>query len=199
MTKLNGLVLAGGRSTRMGEDKSQLNYHGKPQREHLTDLLRPYCTQVFWSVNTDQAAALAGTTQPLVVDAFDVPTPLNGILSALQHEPDAAWLVVACDMPLLTNRSLDALIDGRNPAKLATVFYDSDGRLPEPLLGIYEPAFWPVMQKAVAQGVQSPRTLLRMNDTQLLTVPDLRELTNSNDPAGRDAILTQTTAGDSRS
>jgi molybdopterin-guanine dinucleotide biosynthesis protein A len=183
----------------MGQDKSLLTYHDKPQREHLTDLLRPYCQQVFWSVNADQAATLSETTQPLITDAFDVTTPLNGILSAFRQEPDAAWLVVACDMPLLTNRSLEALIDGRNPAKLATVFYDSDGSLPEPLLGIYEPAFWPIMQKAVAQGEQSPRKLLRMNEIHLLTVPDVRELMNVNDPVGRALLLNQTTAGDSRS
>ncbi|GAB3756063.1 hypothetical protein GCM10028817_25320 [Spirosoma pomorum] len=199
MTKLNGLVLAGGRSTRMGQDKSLLTYHNKPQREHLTELLLPYCQQVFWSVNADQAVTLSQTTQPLIVDAFDVPTPLNGILSAFRQEPDAAWLVVACDMPLLTNRSLNVLIEGRNPAKLATVFYDSDGQLPEPLLGIYEPAFWPVIQKAVAQGEQSPRKLLRTNEIHLLTVPDVRELMNVNDPAGHALLFNQTTNGDSRS
>lgn len=199
VTKLNGLVLAGGRSTRMGADKSLLNYHGKPQREHLTDLLRPYCDQVFWSVNADQAVELVGNEQPIIVDAFDLATPLNGILSAFQQEPDAAWLIVACDMPLLTSRSFDALLAGRNGAKLATVFYDSDGQLPEPLLGIYEPTFWPLLQDAVAQGQSSPRKLLRMNDIQLLTVPDLRELTNINDPVGRALLFSQTTASDSGS
>jgi molybdopterin-guanine dinucleotide biosynthesis protein A len=183
----------------MGQDKSLLTYHGKPQRGHLTELLRPYCEHVFWSVNADQAANLNHTEVPLIVDAFDIATPLNGILSAFQREPDAAWLVVACDMPLLTSQSFDALLAGRNGAKLATVFYDSDGQLPEPLLGIYEPAFWPVLQQAVAQGQSSPRKLLRMNDIQLLTVPDVRELTNTNDPAGRAAILAQTTAGKSGS
>jgi molybdopterin-guanine dinucleotide biosynthesis protein A len=199
VSKLNGLVLAGGRSTRMGQDKSLLNYHGKPQRGHLTDLLRPYCDQVFWSVNANQGVEPTGNGQSVIIDAFDLATPLNGILSAFQQEPAAAWLVVACDMPLLTSQSFDALLAGRNGAKLATVFYDSDGQLPEPLLGIYEPAFWPVLQQAVAQGQSSPRKLLRMNDIQLLTVPDVRELTNINDPAGRAAILAQTTVGKSGS
>ncbi|MBC3785241.1 NTP transferase domain-containing protein [Spirosoma utsteinense] len=185
MNKLNGLLLTGGRSTRMGQDKSQLAYHGKPQREHLTDLLRPYCQDVFWSVNADQAADLAGTDQLLILDAFDWPGPLNGILSAFRQEPAAAWFVVACDMPLLTTRSFDALINGRDPAKPATVFFDSDGLLPEPLLGIYEPAFGPIIDRAVQGGEFSPRRLLQHYDVQLLSVPDRRELTNVNDPAAR--------------
>lgn len=188
MTKLNGLILTGGRSTRMGQDKSQLVYHEKPQREHLTDLLKPYCSVVFWSVNVAQAAELVDSEQLRIVDAFDIPSPLNGILSAFQYDPEAAWFVVACDMPLLTVQSLDALVKGRNQTKLATVFYDSDGRLPEPLLGIYEPDFGPILQQAVANGVYSPRQMLQQNDVQLLTAPDVRELLNVNDPEAK-AVL----------
>lgn len=185
MRKLNGLILTGGRSTRMGQDKSQLVYHGKPQREHLTDLLWPYCNAVFWSVNANQAAELTNPQQPLIVDAFDWPGPLNGILSAFRRDPASAWLVVACDMPLLTACSFDALAAGRDSAKLATVFYDSDGQLPEPLLGIYEPRFGPIMERAIETGQYSPRWILQRNDMQLLTAPDVRELLNVNDPAAR--------------
>ena len=88
-------------------------------------------------------------------------------------------------MPLLTSRSLDALVNGRNPGKVATVFYDSDGKLPEPLLAIYEPAFRAIMQQAIENQQYSPRRLLQQNDCQLLTAPDVRELTNVNDPAVR--------------
>lgn len=188
MSRLNGLILTGGRSTRMGQDKSQLIYHEKPQRDHLTDLLNPYCSVVFWSVNGAQATELVDSEQLRIVDAFDLPGPLNGILSAFQYDPEAAWFVVACDMPLLTVQSLDALVKGRNVAKMATVFYDSDGRLPEPLLGIYEPAFGPIIQQAVAEGAYSPRQLLLQNDIQLLTAPAISELTNINDPAARAAL-----------
>ena len=183
MPKLNGLILTGGRSTRMGRDKSQLIYHGKPQREHLAELLAPYCASVFWSVNAEQAIEPTASGPSVIVDLFDFPGPLNGILSAFAQNASVAWLVVACDMPLLTSQSLDALLQGRNPAKLATVFYDSDGRFPEPLLGIYEPAFNLVLQRAMAAGQYSPRQALQQNDVQLLTVPDIRELANVNDPA----------------
>ncbi|WP_080055871.1 NTP transferase domain-containing protein [Spirosoma aerolatum] len=190
MSKLNGLILTGGRSTRMGTDKSQLIYHGKSQRDHLTELLRPYCSVVFWSVNTTQETELevAGKLQLRLVDRYDLPGPINGILSAFAYDPQAAWFVVACDMPLISLKSIDALVKGRNPAKLATVFYDSDGQLPEPLLGIYEPAFGPVLLQAVAEGAYSPRQILLQNDIRLLTAPDVRELTNINNPEEREKL-----------
>jgi molybdopterin-guanine dinucleotide biosynthesis protein A len=169
----------------MGEDKSRLDYHGKPQREHLSELLRPYCSAVFWSVNAQQDRDLTTSHQLRILDAFDMTSPLNGILSAFKYDPQSAWFVVACDMPLLTVRSLDALVKGRNPTKMATVFYDSDGQLPEPLLGIYEPAFWPVLQQAAKEGEYSPRAILQHTDIQLLKMHDTRELTNVNDPIAR--------------
>ncbi|CCH52314.1 Molybdenum cofactor biosynthesis bifunctional protein Includes: RecName: Full=Molybdenum cofactor biosynthesis protein C [Fibrisoma limi BUZ 3] len=169
----------------MGQDKSLLVYHGKPQREHLTDLLRPYCAEVWWSVNPDQVATVTDPAQRYVVDAFAVNSPLNGILSAFRQNPSVAWLVVACDMPRLTSLTLDALVAGRNPAKVATTFYDSDGQAPEPLLAIYEPAIGPVLQQRLAEGVISPRKILMENDSQVLTAPDVRELLNVNDPDAR--------------
>jgi molybdopterin-guanine dinucleotide biosynthesis protein A len=187
-TILNGLVLTGGRSTRMGQDKSRLIYHEKPQREHLTDLLRPFCEAVYWSVNAGQAAEPTNTTQPLIVDGFDIPGPLNGILSAFQQDPKAAWLVVACDMPLLTETSLLALINGRDVSKPATAFYDSDGQFPEPLLSIWEPTIEPILQTALASGNYAPRPILMLADCHLLTIPNVRELLNVNKPAEQQAL-----------
>ncbi|GAB2543630.1 hypothetical protein GCM10027085_38720 [Spirosoma aerophilum] len=172
----------------MGQDKSLLDYHGKPQREHLTDLLKPYCKSVFWSVNADQAMELSEIKQPVIVDLYNLISPLNGILSAFQTDPSTAWLVVACDMPLLTARTFDALLMNRAADKMATVFYDSDGQSPEPLLGIYEPAFGPVLYQAFQNGAVSPRQLLLQNDVNMLTIPDRRELTNINDPEARVAL-----------
>jgi len=183
---LNGLVLIGGRSLRMGQDKAQLVYHDKPQRDHLTELLRPYCQTVYWSVNAEQIDTLQPSGMPLLLDVENPrPGPLNGILAALNHDPTVAWLVVACDMPLLTDQSLRALVAGRNPACLATAFYDTDGRYPEPLLCIWEPASGPVVRDAFNSGMVSPRKLLMLNQTTLLPAPDSRELTNVNSPAER--------------
>jgi molybdopterin-guanine dinucleotide biosynthesis protein A len=173
----------------MGQDKAGLVYHNKPQREYLTDLLRPYCQTVYWSVNADQLDALRDTGMPLLLDVENPrPGPLNGILAALNHDPASAWLIVACDMPLLTDLSLRALVAGRNPTGMATAFYDTDGRFPEPLLCIWEPGSGPIVNDAFNRGMVSPRKLLMVNKTELLSVPDPRELTNINSPAERSEL-----------
>ena len=114
---LRGLVLAGGRSERMQTDKGALHYHGLDQRQHTAALLAEFCPDVRVSVRPDQAAELpAGLTA--LPDTFLNLGPLGGILSAFQADPNAAWLVLACDLPFLTRDTLELSGDatGSRPA-----------------------------------------------------------------------------------
>ena len=52
--KLYGLVLSGGRSTRMGKDKGLINYHGIPQRDYIYNLLNEVCDETYMSIRKDQ-------------------------------------------------------------------------------------------------------------------------------------------------
>lgn len=176
---LNGLVLSGGSSTRMQADKGSLNYHGKTQREHVFNLLSSYCNEVYVSCNSAQAKELAGKF-PLITDGFLGLGPLGGILSAFRHSPGHAWLIVACDLPLLTSGTFHYLIKNRNPSKLATAYCDETGQLPEPLITIWEPRSYPVMLQFLAQGFSCPRKVLINSDVELLTAPDSSELKNVN-------------------
>lgn len=119
---LYGLVLAGGRSARMGSDKAALDYHGRPQAAHACGLLAPFCARVFVSCRADQACdpALAGL--PQLHDAQEGLGPLGGILTAFAAHPQAAWLVVACDLPHLDAATLAHLVARRDPSRLATAF-----------------------------------------------------------------------------
>ncbi|MGV3502399.1 MAG: NTP transferase domain-containing protein [Adhaeribacter sp.] len=178
---LQGLVLAGGKSTRMQQDKGSLQYHQTDQRTHLHQLLQPFCREVLVSCHAGQAAELAGKL-PYLEDRFLNLGPTGGILTALQHNPDAAWLTVACDLPFLRPRTLEYLVQHRDPSRLATAFYDPEGQFPEPLLTIWEPRSYGVLLQFLALGYSCPRKALINSDVKLLTVPDARELRNVNDP-----------------
>ena len=181
MPALNGLVLAGGKSTRMQTDKGLLNYHGQDQRTHVYHMLASVCAGTFVSVNAVQAWELDGKL-PYLQDTFLNLERKGGILTALQHNPDAAWLAVACDLPLLSQETLDYLIQHRDPTKMATAFYDSDGKFPEPLLTIWEPRSYATLLQFLALGYSCPRKALINSDVKLLTIPNVSELENVNDP-----------------
>ena len=179
---LYGLVLAGGRSSRMQRDKAQLQYHGQSQLEHACRLLAPHVDQVFVSVREDQRQDPARANWSHIVDQPGLSGPIAGIASAQAQHPQAAWWVLACDLPFLDESTLTALEAGRARDSLATAFRSSHDQQPEPLCAIYEPQSAAVVAQYVADGGQCPRKFLRLNPTHLLTAPNPRALDNINTP-----------------
>lgn len=181
---LYGLVLAGGRSTRMGRDKAALEYDGRTQLARAFDLLAPLTKRCFVSVREDQRSDPLRAGYAQVVDLPDVPPgPAGGILAAQRAHPGVAWLVLACDLPRLDAATLQHLIARRDPARAATAFSSSRDGLPEPLCAIWEPAAAAPLAAALRAGIHCPRKFLLQSDTLLLD--QLREdtLDNVNTPA----------------
>jgi molybdopterin-guanine dinucleotide biosynthesis protein A len=185
---LYGLVLAGGKSQRMGADKAELAYHGKPQWQHAADLLQPHCEEVFVSVR--EARQRPGHF-PEIVDAFAGLGPYGAILSAFREKPDAAWLVVACDLPLLNSEGLAQLVKKRQSSQLATAFHNPATGWPDPLLTIWEPRAYPAMLQFLAQGYSCPRKVLINSPIAEIPVPEEvpQLLENANTPEERAAVL----------
>jgi molybdopterin-guanine dinucleotide biosynthesis protein A len=174
-----GLVLSGGKSSRMGQDKGTLIYHHKPQREYLFELLGKCCEVVFTSCRSDQQ--IPSTLGP-IVDHYAFESPLNGIVSAFGKHPDKAWLIVAVDMPYVNENVLQFLITHRDPEKVATCFYNAEAKLPEPLLTLWEPSAYPLLLKFLEEGKISPRDFLKKNDVKMIDPPEERTLLNVNSP-----------------
>jgi molybdopterin-guanine dinucleotide biosynthesis protein A len=179
LPKLNGLVLMGGKSTRMGKDKGMLDYHGKPQREYVYDLLSGFCEEVYYSGRAEQ---FAKENTNKIEDRFVNLGPMGGILSAMMSQPELAWLVVACDLPFIDKNTLGFLIQNRNPAKIATAFLDSQEQFPEPLVAIWEPKSYLTLYQFLSQGYSCPRKVLINSEIHLIKVPDNKALTNANEP-----------------
>ena len=98
---LYGLVLAGGRSTRMRSDKAALEYSGRSQLERAVELVSPLVERVFVSVRADQRSEPLRARFEQIIDSGEVEGPIAGIMAAQTRHPAAAWLVLACDLPLL--------------------------------------------------------------------------------------------------
>jgi molybdopterin-guanine dinucleotide biosynthesis protein A len=179
---LYGLVLAGGRSTRMGADKAALSVAGRTQLEQAMALLAPRVARAFVSVRADQRAEPLRAAFEQIEDSRENSGPIAGILAALERHPRHAWLVLACDLPLLDGATLDRLVRSRAPTRLATAFRSSHDRLPEPLCAVYEPASGAALAAYVAAGGNCPRKFLMSADVELLDEPNPRALDNANTP-----------------
>lgn len=176
---LNGLVLAGGRSKRMGFDKGTIQWHAKEQQYYVADLLKEVCETVFISCRTYQQKEIDNNYNTLA-DTFIDLGPFGAILSAFREQPDTAWLVVACDIPLLDLSTLKYLKEHRNISSMATAFESPYNNFPEPLITIWEPKSYPVLLSFLSQGYNCPGKALRNMDTTVLKIQNPEILTNVN-------------------
>jgi molybdopterin-guanine dinucleotide biosynthesis protein A len=177
-----GLILAGGSSTRMHRDKASLKYRGKTQLDRTVELANRHVANVFVSVRANQTLDPTRAQYPMIVDSVDGEGPIVGIRSALAAHPKAAWLVLACDLPFLSDSAIAALLQARDPKSLATAYTSAHDGLPEPLCAIWEPAAAPVLKDYQAGGGECPRKFLIHQGARLLNPVDPRALDNVNTP-----------------
>jgi len=166
----------------MQRDKASLLYEGRNQLDRLHDLAARHCASVFVSVRGSQIADPARAARSLIVDSLEGEGPIVGIRSALAAHPDAAWLVIACDLPFLSDVALAQLLAERDPTALATAFVSAHDGLPEPLCAIWEPAAAPALAAYQQAGRHCPRKFLLTHSVRLLEPRDRRALDNVNTP-----------------
>ena len=191
---LAGLVLAGGRSTRMRRDKAALEVDGETQLARAVRLLRAQVGTVFVSVRPDQVTDPARTPYPQIIDGVADIGPAAGILAAQARLPDHAWLVVAVDLPLLDAATLARLVAAREPARLATAYLSASDGLPEPLCAIWEPASRAPLAAAIAAGRSCPRKFLLAHEAATLALTSRDALVNVNTPEDYAAALARVVA-----
>ena len=127
------IILAGGRSRRMGKDKSMLLINNKPMIEHILEQIRPYFSQVLISSNDQKKYAFLGAD--VIPDKVPDQGPLMGILSCLEVSSHDLNFVVACDVPVINHDFIRKMMreaqmyDGVIPVREKSKY--------EPLFGIY--------------------------------------------------------------
>lgn len=171
MSVLHGLVVCGGQSTRMGMDKSQLQYHDVPQREWLYELLQPLCEDVYISCNAEQAAEI-GDSYPTITDAtvYRHIGPMAALLSAYRMFPEDSFLLLGCDYPYIKRGDIQKLVREYNGR--TTVFFNDEENVYEPLLGIYTPEIRDIVLAQHDMGQYSLQWILKQANAQKIIPED---------------------------
>jgi molybdenum cofactor guanylyltransferase len=173
---LKALILKGGKSQRMGTDKHLLEYHGISQEKYLQNELESLGIETFLSQSMPSQEINS------IVDTFAGLGPYGGILSAFREDPNAAWLVLACDMPLIGKTEIQHLVEHRNTSKLGTACYNPETDFPDPLFTIWEPRAYSVLLQYLSGGYSCPRKVLINENIELLHLPEPKVLRNCNTP-----------------
>jgi molybdopterin-guanine dinucleotide biosynthesis protein A len=172
MIAASGFILAGGRSTRMGEDKALLESGGITLIERVARELRSVCPDV----------TVIGRSGPgAIPDDCEGLGPAGGIATALRR--GAEWnLVVACDLPEVSRELFVELLAHALPALDCVVPVTPDGR-EHPLCAVFNRRCISAFEDALAAGVRSVRRIVSAMHVVWVKVPDERLLRNVNTPA----------------
>ena len=183
---ITGIILSGGKSSRMGTDKGFLMYEGKRFVEYSIEALKPLVSNVIIvSDNEDYDAFGLKRIEDVIKNAG----PLAGIYSGLKHASTVYGLVLSCDIPLINSEVLKKLIDAANPDS-EVIQIESQGKN-MPLIALYKKSCEPIFLKLLNQGER--RLQFAVNQCKvkhvLLTGEDELFTKNINTPEQLKAII----------
>jgi molybdopterin-guanine dinucleotide biosynthesis protein A len=178
-----GVVACGGKSSRMGTDKSMLQYHGQPQRYVAYTLMETFCDKVVLSVNEQQAC----TVDPVYSFMIDLPIyshagPITALLTAFETFPGSAVFLLGCDYPLLQEQTVQQFISICRKENRLAAFYNQPADLYEPLLGYYPAKTASLLTERHSRGQHSLQQFLREQQAVRFIPENAREITSADDP-----------------
>jgi molybdopterin-guanine dinucleotide biosynthesis protein A len=188
---LKALLLGGGRSKRMGTDKLNIQWRDKPHWQRVRELFDEIQLPLHLSIRADQLhdPFFSELSVPLVADRISEAGPVAAIISAQLSDPTSAWLVLACDLPLMGVDELKHLIHKRNSYYDATSFYNEQMGFHEPLAAIWEPHTASHVMASFARGIQCPRKILGQCNVKSVIPLNAESILNANTPEDRTNIL----------
>jgi molybdopterin-guanine dinucleotide biosynthesis protein A len=149
-------ILIGGDATRMGRSKQLLELEGRTFVERLAEVLIEAVGEPVLLGSGSVPGALAAVDR--LPDVPGLEGPIAGLTAALRWDPGAAWLITACDQPLLEPAAVAWLLGQRSPGRWALLPRTKPGTV-EPLLAVYEPQAAALLADAVEAGVFGPQII----------------------------------------
>ncbi len=169
---VEGAILVGGASSRMGRDKARLEWNGVPLVKRVADALGSCMARVRLVIRPGSEPPL---DLPCIEDLLSARAPIVGVHAALRACESTAVLVAACDLPELDPRVILGLLALVPAHDGADVVAPLGAKGHEPLLAVYRPRLLPELERRIEAGELSLQALLR--DVETLAIPEatLRE------------------------
>ena len=168
-----GVVLAGGRATRMGgKDKGLQELNGKPLWLHVADALRVQVGAIAVSANR-HIDIYQQRGYPVYQDVLaNYPGPLAGMLSVMQQADDEWFLFCPCDTPFIPSVLAERMIGHR---KDAPVVWVHDGERDHPAITLISRKLCPDLRAYLASGERRVMVFMRQSGGHSVDFSDLKE------------------------
>lgn len=165
---ITGIVIAGGKSLRMGTDKALLLYHGKTMLEHAIGIIEPICNEVIISRNGHEFGHLG---YRIVPDERPDCGPVMGLYSALKQAVNPVSVVISCDVPNVPSALYRYLLQYNSGDAVQP---KSQNSFVEPLIAVYNKSALAGIEQALAASDFKLQNLRKyLNVCEVLIEPSL--------------------------
>lgn len=162
--KITGIILSGGKSSRMGKEKGLCTLNGKPLIEYAVEVLLEVCDEVIISANSDEYEYLG---LPMVQDVVIGVGPVGGLISALQFSKTEDNFVLSCDMPFVSKELVRYILSEKE--EYQAVMPVNNGFV-EPLCAYYRKDVAKIFAIAIDQGIYKIQRIIREADVNFINI-----------------------------
>ena len=173
-TNLTGIILAGGKSSRLGTDKALLKIDNKLFIEQIRDIIAPFTTEIIISSNNPNHKLI---NTHLLPDVYPNKGPLSGIYSGLANALNQNCLIVSCDRPQITAQFIQVLWNKHITTKKQISICEINN-FPEPLIGIYNKSVTELLNQELENNRTSVIKFIYKTNYQLLNKSEFTENIN---------------------
>lgn len=153
---ITGVILAGGKSSRMGVNKSLLKINDKTIIEKIVELMKSVFKKVIVITNTFQEYAFLKL--PMFKDVYLGRGPLAGIHSGLIHSVSSQIFVISCDMPLITREMIEYIVNYKTEYPVTVC--RADGFIQQ-LAGRYSKLILPKIESILVKNLTEERSEIK--------------------------------------
>lgn len=165
--KVTGIILAGGKSRRMGTEKGLVGFQGRPLISYAIDALAPHCDEILISANNDAYHQFGFRVIP---DEIPGSGPMGGIWSCLKQSSNEVCAVLSCDTPLVDQEVIGKILRLSDGFDVAVPWHGD--AFYEPLCAAYHKRLLPVFGGFIAEGnFKIPDLIDKVNSRKIPTGP----------------------------
>ncbi len=180
--EVTGIILAGGKSRRMGVDKGLMLYKGKPMVSYSIDLLKLFCSRIIISTSNTKYEVFGIQT---IADTFPNTGPMGGLYSVLKESTTDIHICLPCDLPRMKAEVLEYMLSLSAPTHCVVTLTQQ----PEPLVAIYPSGVLPIIHQLITQDNYKMTEIYKNFPVHFISLEEIpvkdaiTSFTNLNSPA----------------
>ncbi len=168
--KITAIILAGGKSSRMGQDKGLLEFNGKPMIAHIIDNLKSSGVADIIIISNNQE--YEKFNQNVYRDIIKDQGPIGGVFTGLTHSCSEWNLVVSCDVPNLVPKYFELLIEQGSKKPLSILENEGKNHY---LISLYHQSLTPIVKEHIDNGILKMENFFENVGGQTIAVGDYLE------------------------